>query len=449
MKMKEIEHHHHGRRDFVRRSAYLALLLQAPALLAATSASKLLAVRIWPALDYTRVTLESDVALTAQHQLLANPARLQVDIDKLQLTPEITELTGKVLADDPYVSRIEAQALKGSKNQGLRLTLYLKTVIVPQVFTLKPVAAYQYRMVFDLYPAKPIDPLEKLLAELSQHKSSTPERDPIEAFIESHAQSKTKDKTRDQAETRPDKKSTAESKVQRLIIVAIDPGHGGEDPGATGPAGTREKDVVLSIAKQLKEKINETANMRAVLTREGDYFVPLAERVNKARRVNADLFMSIHADAFIEPDARGASVFVLSEKGASSTQAKWLANKENAADLIGGINFKTRDQHVTRALLDMSTTVQIRDSLKLGSRILKAISAFQRLHKPHVEQAGFAVLKAPDIPSVLVETAFISNPEEEQKLRDPVHQEQVVNALHVGVLRYFAANPPLAKSKLG
>ena len=239
--------------------------------------------------------------------------------------------------------------------------------------------------------------------------------------------------------------------TDRLIIVALDPGHGGEDPGAIGPGGTREKDVVLKVAHLLRERINASSvggnPMRAYLTRDGDYFVPLGTRVEKARRVQADLFVSIHADAFTTPSARGASVFALSQSGASSTAARWLANKENQADLVGGLNVKSQDQHVQRALLDMSTTAQINDSLKLGSVLLGEIGGMARLHKPRVEQAGFAVLKAPDIPSVLVETAFISNPEEEAKLRSAAYQVQLADALMRGIQRYFAKNPPLARSR--
>ena len=228
-------------------------------------------------------------------------------------------------------------------------------------------------------------------------------------------------------------------------MVAIDPGHGGEDPGAVGPTGLKEKDVVLSVAKQLQERLNALPGMRAMLTRDADFFVPLHERVKKARRVQADLFVSVHADAFLTPQARGASVFALSQSGASSTTARWMANKENAADLVGGINIKSQDAQVLRALLDMSTTAQIKDSLHVGREVLGQIGKVGRLHKPSVEQAGFAVLKAPDIPSILVETAFISNPEEEAKLRDPEYQAELVQALTTGIQRYFAKNPPLAR----
>lgn len=233
--------------------------------------------------------------------------------------------------------------------------------------------------------------------------------------------------------------------------MAIDPGHGGEDPGAIGPGGTREKDVALSIAKLLAARVNNSRvgnnPMRAFLTRDGDYFVPLNTRVQKARRVQADLFISIHADAFITPQANGSSVFALSRSGASSTAARWLADKENQADLIGGINVNSRDANVQRALLDLSTTAQIRDSIMLGSAMLGEIGKINRLHKPRVEQAGFAVLKAPDIPSVLVETAFISNPAEEARLRSPDFQARMADMLLRGIQGYFSRNPPLARNR--
>jgi N-acetylmuramoyl-L-alanine amidase len=243
----------------------------------------------------------------------------------------------------------------------------------------------------------------------------------------------------------------APSKTDRLIIIALDPGHGGEDPGAIGPAGTREKDVVLSVALKLRDHINKSVvggnPMRAFLTRDADFFVPLNDRVKKAQKVQADLFVSIHADAFTNPEARGASVFALSDKGATSASARWLANKENAADAVGGVNIKAKDVNVLKALLDMSTTAQINDSLRLGGAVLKEIGGLGKLHKAQVEQAGFAVLKAPDIPSVLIETAFISNPDEEDKLRSQDYQDQLADAVMRGIKRYFARNPPLARNR--
>ncbi|WP_179104169.1 N-acetylmuramoyl-L-alanine amidase, partial [Burkholderia pseudomallei] len=234
----------------------------------------------------------------------------------------------------------------------------------------------------------------------------------------------------------------------RLLTVAIDPGHGGEDPGAIGGGGTYEKHIALDIAKKLRAKIDAAPNMRAMMTRDADFFVPLNVRVQKARRVGADLFVSIHADAFTTPSARGSSVFALSDHGASSAAARWLANKENSSDLIGGINIKTQDVAVNRALFDMSTTAQIRDSLRYGNYVLREVGGINKLHKGSVEQAGFAVLKAPDIPSILVETAFISNPDEERRLNDDAYRDQMADAIFRGIKRYFSANPPLAKSRM-
>ncbi len=418
----------------------------------------IVAVRVWPAQDYTRVTIESDTQLKVRQQFVASPPRLAVDIEGIELSPELKELVASVRADDPFISGIRV----GQNAPGIvRLVVDLKQAARPQVFSLQPVAAYQHRLVFDLYPMQEADPLAALIAQRSQGGpkpggANADARDALGELIDQT--SKGKDATENVARSRektPAKgqkdaeKANDDDKMDRFIIVAIDPGHGGEDPGAIGPNGTREKDVVLTVAQKLRDRINALSHkgqpMRAYLTRDGDYFVPLQVRVQKARRVQADLFVSVHADAFIQPDARGASVFALSERGASSTTAKWIADKENKADLVGGLNVKAKDATVQRALLDMSTTAQISDSLKLGGAVLGEIGGFARLHKPRVEQAGFAVLKAPDIPSVLIETAFISNPDEEQRLADPDYQDRLADAIAKGVQRYFAKNPPLAR----
>jgi N-acetylmuramoyl-L-alanine amidase len=233
-----------------------------------------------------------------------------------------------------------------------------------------------------------------------------------------------------------------------MVTIVIDPGHGGEDPGAKGRGGTHEKDVTLAIARRLKARIDLEPGMRAILTRDGDYFIPLAQRVIKARRVQADLLVSVHADAFVQPHARGSSVFALSERGATSAAARWLAKRENESDLIGGVNLGIKDPVLARTLLDLSQTAAINDSLKLGKAVLGELGDINRLHKTSVEQAGFAVLKAPDIPSILVETAFISNPEEEKRLKDSAYQEKIANAVLGGIRRYLAANPPLARTRL-
>jgi N-acetylmuramoyl-L-alanine amidase len=405
----------------------------------------IVAVRVWPAPEYSRVTIESDGQLSSTQIVMTHPPRLAVDIEGLDLSPELRELVGKVKTDDPFIGGIRV----GQQSPGVvRLVVDLKQTAVPQVFTLPPIAAYQHRLVFDFYPVQAVDPLEALIAERLKDRPlplPTPASDPLGELI---AKQLERPPVAGPAAAPP---RPVPQKTDRLIIVALDPGHGGEDPGAIGPGGTREKDVVLQIAHRLRDRINRSVingnPMRAFLTRDADFFVPLHQRVQKARRVQADLFVSVHADAFMVPTARGASVFALSQNGASSTAARWMADKENRADLIGGVNVKSHDAHVARAMLDMSTTAQINDSLKLGSALLGEIGNVGRLHKPRVEQAGFAVLKAPDIPSVLVETAFISNPEEESRLRSDAYQEQLADAIMRGINRYFAKNPPLARSR--
>jgi N-acetylmuramoyl-L-alanine amidase len=473
--------------------------------------AQLMAVRVWPAKDYTRVTLESDTALSAKHFMMANPNRLVIDIEGLQLSSQLRELVRKVKADDPFIAGVRAGQYTPTV---VRLVIDLKQGSKPQVFSLQPVAAYQHRMVFDLYPTQEADPASTLAtaptAASPGTKASAPAPSPSDSTGALQAASAAKpaasaplglDKRSDNAAdamndalgefigdlrhkpggkvsdtpsvakgvARPDSRADAKdaksaevvvaqraadadeaelrSGARRLVIVAIDPGHGGEDPGAVGPSGMFEKDVVLSVAFKMRDRINATPGMRALLTRDADYFVPLHERVRKARRVEADLFISIHADAFMNPQARGASVFALSEGGATSAAARWMANKENASDLVGGVNIKAKDAQVMRTLLDMSTTAQIKDSLKLGRVVLGHLGKVGKLHKPHVEQAGFAVLKAPDIPSILVETGFISNPEEESKLKDEGYQSELADALMSGISRYFARNPPLARNR--
>ncbi|WP_395142018.1 N-acetylmuramoyl-L-alanine amidase [Schlegelella aquatica] len=440
-----------SRRRLLRSTGSLALLLSAPRLV---WGANIVAVRVWPANDYTRVTLESDVQLQARHFLMEDPPRVVIDIEGLELSPQLRELVGKVLPDDPYIAGIRV-----GQNQPrvVRLVIDLKQLVDPQVFTLPPVAAYNHRLVFDLFPTVAPDPLLALIREKEQaeRQAQSAINDALGEFIDrmnrspSVAAAPTPAPAPAPAPLTPREPLDAKtkSKIDRLVIVALDPGHGGEDPGAIGPSGLKEKDVVLQIARKLRDHINAQPNMRAMMTRDADFFVPLHQRVEKARRVQADLFISIHADAFITPHARGASVFALSDRGATSTAARWLANKENAADLVGGANLRHNDAHVMRALLDMSTTAQINDSLKLGSEVLGQIGRVGRLHKRQVEQAGFAVLKAPDIPSILVETAFISNPEEEAKLRDPRYQDELVDAMMSGIRRYFAKNPPLARSR--
>ena len=475
------------RRRFV-QTGTLVLLLGAQQL---ARGAQILAVRVWPAQDYSRVTIESDAQLSFTQHFVPNPPRLAVDVRGIELNPALKELVAKVGPSDPTINGIRV----GQFGPGVvRLVVDLKQPINPQVFTLAPVAAYRHRLVFDLYPTRVEDPLAALIAERLKNTpaeaatASAPAAAPAassDPLGELMAQKS--DKTAQPLPPAPpqaagssasntiftvagsagparatgqkginsspshDSPQAAAAGTDRLIIIALDPGHGGEDPGAIGPGGTYEKQVVLRLAHRLRDRINaasvNASPMRAFLTRDADYFVPLHTRVDKARRVQADLFISLHADAFFTPNPQGASVFALSQGGASSAAARWMAAKENRADLIGGLNVRARDAQVNRALLDMSTTAQIKDSLKLGSAMLGEIKRVGKLHKTSVEQASFAVLKAPDIPSVLVEAAFISNPDEEAKLNSDDYQEKLADALMRGIKGYFSKNPPLARSR--
>jgi N-acetylmuramoyl-L-alanine amidase len=469
------------RRDALLRGGSLVLCLGATDLVFGAT---IVAVRIWPAADYTRVTIESDQPLVARNFVADNPYRLVVDIDNLELSPALRDMVGKVRADDPFIAGVRV-----GQNQPrvVRLVLDLKQAVAPQQFMLAPVAAYAHRLVFDLYPLKAQDPLLALLRgkEQAEQAAAQSVQDALGEFIgrmpdgasapmpgtaiaginppvgiptprvadagtatlrgaggvdtssmEIQAPFAARPLT-------PEEKR----KVDRLLVIAIDPGHGGEDPGAIGPTGLKEKDVVLAIAMQLRERLNAKPGVRVLLTRDSDFFVPLGERVKKAERVQADLFVSIHADAFFTPEARGASVFALSQGGASSAAARWMANRENASDSVGGVSVKVKDAQVMRAMLDMSTTAQIKDSMRLGDEVLSRIGKVGKLHRGQVEQASFAVLKAPAIPSILVETAFISNPQEEDKLRDPDYRHQLVEALFTGIDRYFAKNPPISRHR--
>lgn len=414
-------------------------------------AAQILAVRVWPAPDYTRVTLENDSALKASHFVVQNPERLVVDIEGLDLNPTLKSLVAKIQSNDPYIKQVRVGQ---NRPNVVRLVFDLKEEIKPQVFTLAPVGEYKHRLIFDLYPVKPVDPIAAMIEKGDWTRDpEAPIGKPELPGAPPNPMARQETEMPAMVVVKPEPKLASRSAprqqdVARLITIALDPGHGGEDPGALGASGTREKDIVLSIAKRLKFKLEELPNVRVMLTRDGDYFVPLGTRVDKARKVQADLFVSLHADAFVEPSARGSSVFVLSEKGASSSAARWLANKENLADAIGGVNIGSRDMQLASVLLDLSTTAQINDSLKLGKAVLGEIGGIARLHRGAVEQAGFAVLKAPDIPSILIETAFISNPEEEAKLKDNGYQDQIADAITKGIRRYFAKNPPMAKSRM-
>jgi len=397
--------------------------------LAWASIGHIASARIWPAQEYTRVVFEAPDSVAHRVFTLTDPHRVVLELDGVKLTPELAQLPTRVQPADPYIAAIRF----GTKPPDtLRIVFDLKSETRIQVFALTPVAEFGFRVVLDLYPMIPLDPLMALLAERPEPPDLVTKPGPTAQERVPLAKTETRTPGR-----------------RRMITVALDPGHGGEDPGAIGRRGTHEKDVTLAIGRKLKRLIDAEPGMRAMLTRDDDYYVPLAARVQKARRVEADLFVSIHADAFREARARGSSVFALSESGATSSAARWLAQSENAADLIGGVNLDSKDPALARTLLDLSQTAQINDSLKVGRHMLDSIGAINSLHKGAVEQAGFAVLKAPDIPSILVETAFISNPDEELKLRSDLHQTKFAESMSDGIKRYFAANPPLARARSG
>ncbi|TAJ79574.1 MAG: N-acetylmuramoyl-L-alanine amidase [Gallionellaceae bacterium] len=431
----------------------VALLLWLPDALASIAISS---ARVWPAQDYTRLTIESKQAIRYNLLTLKSPERLVVDLDDVEITPTLNELIGKIGNDDPYIKSVRIARFKPGV---VRMVLDLKTEAKPQLFNLKPVAEYGHRLVLDVYPAVALDPLmalaqqsEKRIAPVAPEKQvAIAAASAVAASAPASAEPKLQTASALSAPAQKSEKAAARARAElstRILIVAVDAGHGGEDPGARGRKGTHEKNVTLAIARKLKEQIDDTPGMRAILIRDGDYFIPLGGRVEKARNAHADLFVSIHADAFVKPNARGSSVFALSERGATSASARWLAKKENEADLIGGVNLAIKDPYLARTLLDLSQTATINDSMKVAKHVLKELGGINTLHRGFVEQAGFAVLKSPDIPSILVETAFISNPVEEQRLADDDYREKLAGAILVGIKRYFAQNPALSKPRL-
>ncbi len=436
----------------MRRALDVFALIACLALLAAdwAQAGGVKAARLWPSPEYSRLAIELEQAVTFKQFSLKNPERIVLDLEGVSPDVVLTDIATKVTPQDAYIANIRV----GLNRPGVtRLVVELKTEVRPQVFTLKPMGDYGHRLVMDIYPAS-LDAIESQVESAIGRAGRNVEEKPVEKNALHGAEKVGKvgkpEKLAKDAKESKDAKDSKESKPEyiRLITIAIDAGHGGEDPGAKGANGSHEKDITLSIARRLKALIDKQENMRAYLTRDGDYFIPLHDRVNKARNVQADLFVSIHADAFIKPHARGSSVFALSEKGATSAAAKWLARRENEADLIGGINIDVKDLYLKQTLLDLSQTAQISSSLKLGKAVLEEIGGINQLHKGQVEQAGFAVLKAPDIPSILVETAFISNPDEEKRLIDEAYQDTMATAIVAGIKRYFDKNPPLARNKL-
>lgn len=400
-------------------TAHFVIPLASAAGTADSTPVQITATRIWPAQEYTRVTLEAAAPIPHKTFTLTAPDRLVLDLENVDINTTLTGIGEKLSPDDPYVSGVRIARFKPGV---VRVVFDLKTEVRPQVLTLAPIGEYGHRLVLDLYPPVPADPLLAFLANVEAERAAAAESA--------------------KAVTPPAR--GAKAAPPRIFIIALDPGHGGEDPGAVGRGGTYEKNVTLAIARKLKKRIDQEQNMRAVLLRDGDYFLPLQVRVAKARRVKADLLVSIHADAYIRPHARGSSVFALSERGATSAAAGWLAKRENDADLVGGVNLDVSDPYLKQTLLDLSQTATISDSLKLGKAVLAELGGVNTLHKPQVEQAGFAVLKAPDIPSILVETAFISNPEEERRLRSSAYQEKMAAAIVAGIRAYFAKNPAVA-----
>ena len=433
------------------------------------AANTITAARVWPAQDYTRIAFEADQPIKYQLLILQNPDRLVIDMEDVQLTDVLKSLAGKVLSSDPYVKQVRAGLFKPNV---VRLVVDLKGEVKSNLFALPPAGDYKHRLVLDIYPLQ--DELMAMLGKKSSVSDTANQPKPVVEPLPPNAgapaepievtptapaepvKAKNDEPLLINKDTPVNKDTPAPNKDapivnkddERLITIAIDAGHGGEDPGARGANGSREKDITLKIANKLKVKIDSEPNMRGLLTRDGDYFVPLGTRVVKARKFKADLFISIHADAFTNPAARGSSVFALSEKGATSAGARYLAKKENESDLIGGVSLGGRDPMLAKTLLDLSQAATINDSLKLGKAVLGHIGEINKLHKNHVEQAGFAVLKSPDIPSILVETAFISNPEEERKLVDDEYQDKLVDSILSGVKKYFASNPALAKTKV-
>lgn len=422
--------------------------------LEAVADSSITGIRYWPSEDYSRLTVESPDPIRYKLFTLSNPQRLVIDLEGVT-PPSMASLADKIGTNDPWIAKLRYAV---NRPGVLRLVLDLRGEVKPNVFTLKPAGTYGNRLVLDVYPT------HARSATDPKNTDNSPAADPAAVPTEKPVRNALTDNadTGINTDSIPDQNdaplatrgkharhgAASKFEVTRLITVAIDPGHGGEDPGAHGVNGTLEKNVTLAIAKRVKAKLDALDNVHAVLTRNSDYFIPLAERVNKARRMNADLFVSIHADAFIRPDARGSSVFTLSEHGATSAAARWLAKTENNADLVGGINVGVKDRNLARTLIDLSQTATNNDSRRLAHSVLEQLSEVNRLHKGEVEQAGFAVLKAPDIPSILVETAFISNPQEEKRLDDDAYQDELASAIVDGIKRYFASNPATARSKL-
>ena len=388
--------------------------------------------RVWPAREYTRVTLESLKPISNDQMILKNPDRLVIDLHDIELNDDLKNLSTKILSSDPNIKQIRVAKFN---SQVSRVVIELRAESKINIFSLKPAGSYKHRLVIDVYPR--VDELMALVQD-KEKKDITATKKEITLSPPSETK---KEKAIQEAP------SSQSNKIPtKKVVIAIDAGHGGEDSGARGASGSLEKNITLSIARKLKKEIDNDEQLRAVLTRDDDYFVPLHGRVIKARKLKADIFVSIHADAFTNPDAKGSSVFALSESGATSASARYLANKENESDLIGGVSLDDKDPMLAKTLLDLSQSATINDSVKLGNFVLDQLRDINDLHKSNVEQAGFAVLKSPDIPSILVETAFISNPKEEQILNNDEHQEILAKNILIGIKKYLSSNPNIAKN---
>lgn len=410
-----------SRRQLIKGAGAMWLLSVSQPGLAASS--QVIAVRVWPASSYTRVTLESNRELKYRQFALSNPSRLVVDLEGVNLNSVLKGVGNQIRPDDPYILSARVGQFDPKT---VRMVFELKQNVTPHLFALAPVAKFKERLVMDLYPV-----------------NTNSEQDPLLALLEDYNNGEL-DKKVPPAGASNTGPQPGKAGRDRAIVIMLDPGHGGEDPGAIGKYKTQEKEVVLQIARRLRGLIEKEPNMKAHMTRNEDVFIPLKVRVAKAQKQRADLFISIHADAFTSREARGSSVFALSTKGATSTAARYLAQTQNAADLVGGVS-KSGDRYLDHTMFDMVQSLTISDSLKFGKEVLNRMGKVNRLHKNRVDQAGFAVLKAPDIPSILVETAFISNIEEERKLRTAAFQQRVAESILAGIKAYFSSEATLAR----
>jgi len=387
--------------------------------------------RVWPSNEYTRFTIESTDYIKNDQSILKNPDRVVIDLKNININNSLKDLPKVDFKENSSISGVRvAQFDPGT----VRIVIDLRHESKIKIFSLKPIKSYGHRLVVDVYHEE--DEIAHLLKQLQAREGDDQKDNKLMA--------EDKKTTLTTKEIERPKEEPPKETEQAKIIVAIDAGHGGEDPGARGSSGTKEKDITLAIAKKLKNAIDKEPNMQGVLIRDGDYFIPLAKRVAKARKLEADIFVSIHADAFTKKSVKGSSVFALSERGASSAFAKFIANKENESDLIGGVSIDDKHPVLAQTLLDLSLSATINDSMKLGRYVLDEMGKVNTLHKKYVEQAGFAVLKAPDIPSILVETAFISNPKEEKNLRSESFQIKLAESVVKGIKTYLKTGANLA-----